>query len=518
MKRTKVLSLVLGLLLVIAAVVPAWAAPASPEVPPPGYDYLQLLLPRRVVLNYDLAGNAYLGGEFVIEESSGDWEVSCTGLNITALLALKVNSPLALYVPPSVVEAMVEMGVQHLELEKSAGSGINIYMNGEPMFYIHPEAPRAAIAAFIPGYTEVVKLALPTVEALGISVIVGFPPAEGVEAIPYRELGVSTSPIASPTTLIEEAAAEELTVLPLAEPLPSGTAESQASWVDLNDILVTADEMPATADVPPGAFMALDASEIGPCLGEDPTMCIRVAREKDEQGQIPFFYAPNPTGCQQNGYRWDPEVKKWVTGVPPGEWFLQGFAYRPCTLGAEEQFRIVYLKVTGNGVRVRSSPEINDNIVGRFDKGDVIGSTGEKFADGSEGIWWELYGPAGYAYINDEWVEETGVVEVVAHPPAWAYEIYDATPPPVPPAPTVFNPLDYVTPEGGVALNWQPCPGESACSAWNTYRDADGGPVKMTFICYQDGARLVDGREVTGIPEGTHSVLGVTVRPCPPAN
>ena len=76
-----------------------------------------------------------------------------------------------------------------------------------------------------------------------------------------------------------------------------------------------------------------------------------------------------------------------------------------------------------------------------------------------------------------------------------------------------------VLPEIGVAglvtttAKLQPCEGgESLC--WNAYTDNNGVPMEMTVACKQDGAILVNNKEVVGVPPGTHMVLGITVRKC----
>ncbi|MFH1955472.1 MAG: hypothetical protein ABIJ36_00985 [Patescibacteria group bacterium] len=83
-------------------------------------------------------------------------------------------------------------------------------------------------------------------------------------------------------------------------------------------------------------------------------------------------------------------------------------------------------------------------------------------------------------------------------------------------APVKFDPLSVVTLKDGVKLAWSNCvPPEPDAVCWNTYKNGDGKPVWMKLSCYQDGVRLVDGKEVTGLLAGENpSVLGITVRPC----
>jgi len=79
-----------------------------------------------------------------------------------------------------------------------------------------------------------------------------------------------------------------------------------------------------------------------------------------------------------------------------------------------------------------------------------------------------------------------------------------------------FDPLSVVAMKDGVKLDWVNCtPAEPSAVCWNTYKNGPGTPVWMKVFCYQDGVRLVDSKEVTGLPAGEHpAVLGITARPC----
>jgi hypothetical protein len=64
-------------------------------------------------------------------------------------------------------------------------------------------------------------------------------------------------------------------------------------------------------------------------------------------------------------------------------------------------------------------------------------------------------------------------------------------------------------------INWIDCgEGENKCARWEDYSRQNPLPQVLIKKCPQEGTRIVDNEWVTGLPEGTHTLIGITLRPC----
>ena len=73
---------------------------------------------------------------------------------------------------------------------------------------------------------------------------------------------------------------------------------------------------------------------------------------------------------------------------------------------------------------------------------------------------------------------------------------------------------DYVGVISG-DIEWTDCgEGVNKCARWEDYSGKNPLPQVEIKQCAQEGTRLEDGKWVTGLPEGTHILVGTTIRPC----
>lgn len=572
MKR--VLSFLLSLLVVLIAVVPVWAEPPAPPPALPDaasaitglFEYMradevaesgpamELRLPKRVYLAVGHDGHVCLGSAYLVDLLGEDTqEMTCAGFDLTVAFKLR---PL----DPGLVKAIAETGTQHVEFWKDPRGVLWLGRNGQMLAGLAPDTPLKAVEMAAPNFVPFAEMVMPTVNALGVSVIVNFPFDPEGDFIPYRDLEGGVAPPDEPAAeeakvlgkLDEDVVGETepplpeelgviaalrveiealkakiagLTVPSAPEPLGEPVAEAiDVGWIDPTDIIA---EAPKDAEMPPGKFAALRPGEIASCAGEG--NCVYASRDKG-----PYFYGQNPTSCQQHGWRWDEEVGKWVTGIP-AKWVgpMLGFTYRPCSvvevageLESNEYFVIVVESGPLN-VRERPGADIDSKIIGQFKTGQVLYAKTPAIGDDGKSLWWELVNSEGDfgGFVSGAHCKLTGM-EKATLPMPEALESGEEAPPSVAAgSPEPFDWRDVITVLEGNP-NVVPCGDEPNCFKWNSYEQGQnsdpvvtGGSILAIVACRTDGEIVVNGVANWPIPgPGTYDLKAFTARPCPPAN
>ena len=73
---------------------------------------------------------------------------------------------------------------------------------------------------------------------------------------------------------------------------------------------------------------------------------------------------------------------------------------------------------------------------------------------------------------------------------------------------------DYVDVLEG-EIKWSDCgEGQNKCALWEDYSGQNTLPRIRVKQCDQQGTRLQDGKWTTGLPQGEHTLVGTTIRPC----
>lgn len=73
---------------------------------------------------------------------------------------------------------------------------------------------------------------------------------------------------------------------------------------------------------------------------------------------------------------------------------------------------------------------------------------------------------------------------------------------------------DYIEVLAG-EVEWIDCgEGVNRCARWEDYSGENPLPQVEIKGCTQQGTRLENGEWVTGLPEGIHTLVGTTLRPC----
>jgi hypothetical protein len=141
---------------------------------------------------------------------ASDGVPSIFGIRTTSIQALVPINLSFLNLPPAYVNGFTAQNLQHVELEVHP-SGVFLYANGEPLPYLawdeaslnhlgQMSAPTNIVA-----YDTIIRRALPLLRRLGIDLVLSFPRADGVAAIPLRlrnEVTLATAPETEPTMVV----------------------------------------------------------------------------------------------------------------------------------------------------------------------------------------------------------------------------------------------------------------------------------------------------------------------------
>lgn len=155
--------------------------------------YMPTIVLPRLALSYDAQGVPSIFG------------ISTT--SIQSLIGIDLSF---LNLPPAYVQGFTAQNLQHIELEV-ADQGVFIYANGDALPYLAwDEESLAQLGQLIDAtnavqYDTIIRRALPLLQRLGLDLVLYFPRADGVGAIPLRprnERAVAMAPETEPTMVV----------------------------------------------------------------------------------------------------------------------------------------------------------------------------------------------------------------------------------------------------------------------------------------------------------------------------
>jgi hypothetical protein len=176
----------LSVLIIIGVLLLAACGPATiPTTPPktPSGEVFMIALPR-ITVDYDSQGNP----------------TSVLGLDLSKLGV----QPQALKLPAQTTQLLTNGGVQHIELA-FVGHGVVVYVDGKPLPYINWDDATLERAIGLAGAfglqnADLYQQIVPMITRLGLDLVLRFPIAQGVAAIPMTQSGEAAKLTLTPTT------------------------------------------------------------------------------------------------------------------------------------------------------------------------------------------------------------------------------------------------------------------------------------------------------------------------------